>query len=40
MKSDFSVQNLEIEGVRLITPFYVEDNRGFFLKSIEKDVFK
>lgn len=40
MHTDFSIQNLAIEGVKLITPFYIEDNRGYFLKSVEKDVFK
>lgn len=39
MNQQFNIQDLEIEGVKLITPFYVEDNRGYFLKSIEKDVF-
>ena len=40
MNSKFSVQDLGIDGVKLITPFYMEDARGYFLKSIERDVFK
>lgn len=40
MNSDFSIQDLSISGVKLITPFYREDSRGYFLKSLEKDVFK
>ena len=38
--SNFKIQDLSIEGVKLITPFYAEDSRGYFLKSMEKDVFK
>lgn len=40
MKSDFQIQELPLKGVKLITPFYMEDNRGYFLKSMEKDTFK
>lgn len=36
----FAFQNTGIPGLRLITPFYVEDCRGFFLKSFECDVFR
>ena len=39
MNSKFSYENLEINDVKLITPFYMEDDRGYFLKSIEKDIF-
>lgn len=38
--NNFKIQDLSIEGVKLITPFYAEDSRGYFLKSMEKDVFK
>ncbi|MDF2537575.1 MAG: dTDP-4-dehydrorhamnose 3 [Herbinix sp.] len=38
--SDFKVKELELEGVRLITPFYREDSRGYFLKSLERDVYQ
>lgn len=40
MNSRFSCEDLDISGVKLITPFYVEDDRGYFLKSIERDVFR
>lgn len=40
MNTDFTVKNLPLEGAKLITPFYVEDDRGFFLKSVEKDIFE
>lgn len=36
----FAFQNTGIPGLQLITPFYVEDGRGFFLKSFECDVFR
>lgn len=36
---DFSIRDLSIQGVKLISPFYIEDERGFFLKSFEKDIF-
>lgn len=40
MDTKFEIADLSLEGVKKITPFYMEDNRGSFLKSIEKDVFK
>lgn len=40
MNTTFQIQEMKIDGVKLITPFYMEDGRGYFLKSIEKDVFK
>lgn len=40
MNTSFEIQDMKIDGVKLITPFYVEDSRGYFLKSVEKDVFK
>lgn len=40
MNSNFSCESLTIEDVKLITPFLLEDERGYFLKSIEKDVYK
>lgn len=36
---NFSIQNLPIEGAKLISPFYMQDKRGDFLKSYEKDTF-
>jgi dTDP-4-dehydrorhamnose 3,5-epimerase len=38
--TDFDIKDAKIEGVKIITPFYREDNRGYFIKSIERDVFK
>lgn len=40
MNTNFSIEETAIKEVKLITPFYAEDNRGYFLKSIEKDVFR
>lgn len=40
MNTCFEIKEMSIEGVKLITPFYSEDSRGYFLKSVEKDVFK
>lgn len=39
MNSDFSIQDTKIKDVKLITPFYVEDERGYFLKSVEREIF-
>ena len=30
----------KLSGLKLVVPFYVEDNRGFFMKSYEKQLFK
>lgn len=40
MNTSFDVQNTDFEGLKIITPFFMEDKRGYFLKSFEKDVFK
>lgn len=40
MNSDFSIQNLDLEGLKLITPFCREDKRGYFVKNFEKDIYK
>lgn len=40
MNTGFEIQELEIEGIKRIIPFYMEDSRGYFLKSFEKDIFK
>lgn len=37
---NFAVQSAEIEDVKIITPFFVEDERGYFLKSIEREVYQ
>lgn len=33
-------ENCNIEGVKIVAPFFVEDDRGYFLKSFEKDIFE
>ena len=38
--SQFSFEKLDIEGSYIINSFFSEDNRGSFVKSFEKDVFK
>lgn len=30
-------ENGELDGIKIITPFYIEDERGYFLKLVEKD---
>lgn len=40
MNSKFKFQNGTLEDVKIITPFYAEDSRGYFLKSIEKNIFQ
>ena len=40
MNIDFEIQEQKIEGIKLINPFYIEDKRGYFMKSFEKDIFK
>lgn len=37
---NFSMKDLAIDGVKLISPFFMEDDRGYFVKSLERDVFK
>lgn len=36
----FSFEPLDIEGAYIINSFFSEDNRGIFVKSFEKDIFK
>jgi len=40
MNLKFEIQNLMMEDVKIITPFYMEDDRGYFLKSFEKELFR
>ena len=40
MEKDFNVISTRIDGVKIITPFYREDYRGYFLKDFEKDYFE
>lgn len=36
----FAFQKTDLPGLQLIAPFYVEDERGFFMKSYEKETFQ
>lgn len=40
MNTQFEIVKEEFDGVKLIKPFYIEDSRGYFLKSFEKDTYK
>lgn len=33
------IQDFNIIGIKLITPFYAEDERGYFIKYLERDLF-
>ncbi len=39
MIKNFSFHNTEIDGLKLIDPFISYDNRGYFMKYYEKDIF-
>lgn len=39
MEQNWSERTFEISGLKLLTPFYREDVRGYFLKCYEADVF-
>lgn len=39
MANNFAIHDVGM-GLKMIESFYVEDNRGYFLKSFEKNVFK
>lgn len=36
---DFKISDLSMQGAKLISPFYTEDERGSFLKSFERDIY-
>ncbi|MGI6745531.1 MAG: dTDP-4-dehydrorhamnose 3,5-epimerase [Firmicutes bacterium ADurb.Bin300] len=36
----FKFEKLQFDGLYLISPFLAEDNRGYFLKNYEKEVFE
>lgn len=36
----FSIAECKIQGLKIITPFYAEDERGYFLKSFEQDIYE
>lgn len=37
---NFDIQDLSLTGIKLISPFYVEDERGSFIKIFERDIFE
>jgi dTDP-4-dehydrorhamnose 3,5-epimerase len=37
MEYMIGIRKTEIDGIKLITPYYTEDERGYFLKSFERD---
>ena len=37
---NFSFEKLDLDGLCVITPFFVSDERGYFLKSYEKEIFR
>ena len=39
MIQHFEFQNKRISGLVEITPFFADDNRGYFIKDFEKDIF-
>lgn len=38
MYNNFRIEEASLGDVKIITPFYCEDSRGYFLKSYEKDI--
>lgn len=38
MNTRFDIKETSLSGLKRIIPFYKEDNRGYFLKSFEKDI--
>ena len=38
--SKISFIDTEIKGLKIVVPFFAEDNRGFFMKAYAKDLFK
>ena len=39
MSNDFECTNTVFKGLKIIKPFYVCDERGYFLKDFEKEIF-
>lgn len=39
MTHQFKFTNTELDGLKIIEPFYAEDNRGIYIKSFEKEIF-
>lgn len=40
MIKQFNFKNTDLVGVKLITPFFSEDDRGFFMKTYEKGIYE
>lgn len=40
MVEKFSFENTSMEGLKLVHPFYASDERGFFMKTYEKNIFE
>lgn len=40
MIQNFNVRACDIDGVFLITPFFIEDQRGYFVKNFNKSIYK
>lgn len=40
MGTALAIEDTDLAGAKIITPFFVEDERGYFLKCFEKDVFR
>ena len=40
MSQNFKFENTKIEGLKLIHPLYAPDERGFFMKIYEKNIFE
>lgn len=40
MKQQFNFKKTAIEGLMIVSPFYSEDERGFFMKSYEKEIYE
>lgn len=38
MSNGIAVKDTGMDGLKIIKPYYTEDNRGYFVKSIERDV--
>lgn len=38
--SFFDISDCKIKGLKIVTPFLAEDERGYFLKDFEKDIYK
>ena len=37
--TEFSTVDTSLSGLKIVTPFYAEDRRGWFMKSFEREIF-